>query len=57
LENFLRVAPGDAQDSYLVIKLEGRQAAGSRMPLTGCCLDDIDIGNIRKWIDNGAPEE
>jgi len=57
LENFLRVAPGDAQNSYLVIKLEGRQAAGSRMPLTGCCLDDIDIGNIRKWIDNGAPEE
>ncbi|HUP53709.1 MAG TPA: hypothetical protein VM198_14605 [Longimicrobiales bacterium] len=46
-ENFLRVKPGDAQNSYLVIKLEGRQTVGSQMPLTGCCLDPIVIGNIR----------
>ena len=54
-ESFLRVKPGDAQNSYLVIKVEGRQAVGSQMPLVGCCLDAVDIGNIRNWIDNGAP--
>ena len=55
-ESFLRVKPGDAQNSYLVIKLEGRQIVGERMPLAGCCLSPIDIGNIRNWIDDGAPQ-
>jgi hypothetical protein len=54
-ENFLRVAPSDADNSYLVIKLEGRQTVGQRMPRGAAPLDDIDMTNIRKWIDNGAP--
>lgn len=54
-EDFLRVQPGNAPDSYLVIKLEGRQAVGGRMPLNAAPLDNIDLTNIRNWIDNGAP--
>lgn len=54
LESFLLVAPGDPEDSYLVIKLEGRQAVGSRMPLVGAALDEIDLTNIRNWIAQGA---
>lgn len=54
-EAFLRVAPGDPENSYLVIRIEGRQAVGSRMPLNGAPLDNIDRTNIRNWIANGAP--
>jgi hypothetical protein len=54
-EDFLRVEPGNATDSYLVIKLEGRQIKGSPMPLTGGSLDNIDLTNIKNWINNGAP--
>ncbi|MDZ7781127.1 MAG: hypothetical protein U5R14_14500 [Gemmatimonadota bacterium] len=53
---FLRVDPGDAENSYLVIKLEGRQSVGDQMPLDQSPIDDIDLGNIRNWIDNGAPD-
>ena len=48
-----RVAPNDADNSYLVMKVEGR--AGARMPLGLGALDNIDIANIRNWIDTGAP--
>ncbi len=51
-----RVAPGDAQNSYLVIKIEGRQTSGAQMPLVGPPLDSIDIQNIRNWIDQGAAD-
>jgi hypothetical protein len=54
-EPSLRVAPGNPDGSYLVIKLEGRQAVGDRMPQTGAPLDSIDIANIRNWISQGAP--
>ncbi len=54
-EDFLRVEPGNATDSYLVIKLEGRQSVGSQMPLTGAPLDNIDLTNIKNWINTGAP--
>ena len=50
----VRVIPGDASGSYLVIKLEGRQSVGSRMPQTGTPLDTIDLTNIRNWIAQGA---
>lgn len=52
----IRVIPGDAQNSYLVKKLEGRQAPGqgARMPLGGSALDQTDLTNIRRWIDQGA---
>ncbi len=49
-----RVIPFDAQNSYLVIKLEGRQNQGSRMPLGGQALGAIQIQNIRNWINRGA---
>jgi hypothetical protein len=51
---FLRVEPGDPENSYLVIKNEGRQAVGSRMPIGGAPLDEIDQTNIRTWIAQGA---
>jgi hypothetical protein len=49
-----RVIPGDATNSYLVVKLEGRQTVGARMPQGGSPLDNIDITNIKNWIDQGA---
>jgi hypothetical protein len=52
---YLRVEPSDAQNSYLVIKLEGRQSVGNRMP-SGGQLNNILIQNIRNWINNGAPD-
>jgi len=52
--NEIRVIPGDAQNSYIVKKLEGRQTAGARMPFNGTPLDNIDLTNIRNWIDQGA---
>jgi hypothetical protein len=52
----LRVIPGNAQDSYLVKKLENRAAAGARMPLIGPPLDATDLQNIRNWIDQGAAD-
>jgi hypothetical protein len=48
------VIPGDAQNSYLVIKLEGRQSFGSQMPEGGTPLDNIDLTNVRNWITQGA---
>ena len=49
----IRVIPGNASDSYLVKKLEGRQSAGVRMPVGGQ-LDATDLTNIKNWINQGA---
>ena len=49
-----RVSPGDADNSYLVQKLEGTAAFGQRMPAGGTALDQATIDVIRAWIDNGA---
>lgn len=54
-EAIQRVIPGNAQGSYLVIRVEGRQTVGSRMPLGGTPLDNVDLTNLRNWIDRGAP--
>jgi len=51
-----RVEPGDAQNSYLVIKIEGRQSVGSRMPLGGTPLSVEETGTIRNWIGLGAED-
>lgn len=51
-----RVAPGDANNSYLIQKLEGTAAGGARMPQGGPFLDQTTIDVIRSWIDNGAPQ-
>jgi len=52
----LRVAVGDADNSYLIQKLEGTAAQGSRMPQGGPFLDQETIDVIRLWIDAGAPQ-
>ena len=49
-----RVAPGDPDNSYLVQKLEGTAAVGSRMPQGGPFLDAGTIAVIRQWITDGA---
>jgi hypothetical protein len=50
----LRVIPGNANGSYLVIKVEGRQTVGDRMPIGGAVLDNIDLTNLKNWINEGA---
>ncbi len=51
----LRVAVGDADNSYLIHKLEGTSVQGSRMPQNGPFLDQATIDVVRFWIDSGAP--
>jgi len=50
----LRVIPGNANDSYLIVKVEGRQTVGDRMPAGGSPLDNIDLTNLKNWINQGA---
>ena len=50
----VREAPGDADNSYLVQKLEGTAAGGGTMPAGGSPLDPATIAVIRAWIDSGA---
>jgi len=50
----LRVTPGDPDASFLIQKLEPSPAFGDRMPLTGCCLQQVTIDVIRQWIQDGA---
>lgn len=49
-----RVTPGDSANSYLVQKLEGTAAVGTRMPQGGPFLDQATMDMIRQWIDDGA---
>jgi len=53
-EGFERVTPEKANESYLIIKLEGRQQVGVRMPPSGNPLDAIHMGNLKNWINKGA---
>jgi hypothetical protein len=51
-----RVLPGDVANSYIVIKLEGRQTVGAKMPIGGS-LDAVslqNIQNIKNWINKGT---
>jgi hypothetical protein len=50
----LRVIAGNAEDSYLVQKLEGRATVGARMPFGGQQLTATDLQNIKNWINQGA---
>ena len=54
----LRVAPGDPDHSYVLLKLEGTltPGEGARMPLIGPPLPASLIDTIRRWIAAGAPE-
>lgn len=50
-----RVDPGDAENSYLIHKLEGRSGIiGDRMPAGGPFLTTEQIEIIKQWIDAGA---
>jgi hypothetical protein len=49
-----RVTPGDPDNSYLIQKLEGTAAFGTRMPQGGPFLDQATIDMVRQWITDGA---
>jgi Bacterial Ig-like domain len=49
-----RVTANDANNSYLIKKLEG--TAGTQMPLGSQPLSQATIDQIRAWINNGAPQ-
>ncbi|NIM11408.1 MAG: hypothetical protein GTO45_05390 [Candidatus Aminicenantes bacterium] len=51
--NLMLVLPSDADNSYIVIKLEGRQNVGVRMPASGS-ITGTQLQNIKNWINNGA---
>ncbi len=56
--DLFRVDPGNPDDSYLVIKIEGgeRMAEGTaRMPLGRSPLGSDQIDRVRSWIADGAP--
>lgn len=50
------VEPGDAENSYLIHKLDGRAGiVGARMPIgSGGFLSDEAIDVIKQWINQGA---
>jgi hypothetical protein len=49
-----RVSPGNADQSYLIQKLEGQRAVGGQMPLGQPPLPQATIDIIRQWITDGA---
>lgn len=50
-----RVAPGNPDGSYVVLKIEGAPGiTGSRMPLGGPFLSQPEIDQVRAWIAAGA---
>lgn len=54
--SLLRVMPGDPDESYIVLKLQGSAGIlGGRMPLGGPYLPQTTIDVIRQWITDGAP--
>jgi hypothetical protein len=51
-----RVAPGNPDGSYMILKLRGDPAiTGERMPLGGPYLTSDQIAGIAAWIRAGAP--
>lgn len=54
--SLLRVDPGNPDDSYIVIKIEGTdpRLQGARMPLNMPALDAEEIAVVREWIAEGA---
>jgi hypothetical protein len=52
-----RVKPGDPDDSYIVLKLEGAPGiVGVQMPFGGPYLPQSTIDVIRQWITDGAQQ-
>jgi hypothetical protein len=53
--SILRVDPGNPNQSYLILKLEGAAGiVGGQMPLGGPYLPQSTIDTIAQWITNGA---
>lgn len=55
---YFRVQPGDPDNSYLLMKLEGTHldhgGRGSRMPYGAEPLGTAELATIRRWIASGA---
>lgn len=56
--NLNRVVASDPDDSFLLLKVDGRLAPGEgvQMPLVGGPLPAAAVDTIRRWIAAGAPE-
>src|SRR5580658_399016 len=55
--SLLRVNPGNPDQSYMVLKIEGAPGIqGGQMPLGETPLPQDTIDAIRQWISNGAPK-
>ena len=53
-----RVAPGNPDGSYIILKLRGDPSiTGERMPLGGPYLTSDQIAGIAAWIRAGAPND
>lgn len=58
--DLVRVAPGQPEDSYLIVKVEPShpRRIGARMPRTGPpFLSTVQIGALKRWIRAGALED
>lgn len=54
---FLRVVPGDPENSLLYLKVSMDQPPiGNRMPLACSKLDPAELAAIYEWIKQGAPQ-
>lgn len=51
-----RVDPGNPDNSYLVLKVEGHPDAGTPMPIGTTGLDAPLAAHIRAWVEAGAPD-
>ncbi len=49
-----RVAPGNANNSVLYLKVIGNNAVGGRMPVLGNPLSQAETDSIAAWINRGA---
>ncbi len=49
-----RVAPGNANNSTLYLKVIGNNAVGGRMPVLGAPLSQTETDSIAAWINRGA---
>lgn len=56
MPEFVRIEPGDPDNSYLVRKVEGSNIVANRMPLGAAPLDQEQIDLIRQWVTDGAPD-
>jgi hypothetical protein len=52
--NLLRVKPGSASQSLFIDKIRGRNGVATRMPLGAEPLEEADVLELERWIDQGA---